>query len=230
MHRGMVIVAAGLVAALAAACGGGSSAPKANPEVLLQQAQTTLNATSSVHFSLTSQNVSTSGTNLTGGQGDLARPDQLQGSFSVTIEGIGANVKVVSKGGVFAAQLPFQNHYTRTNPTSFGLTDPSLLLDPKHGLSNLLTAGTNPRSTGQLRYHGELLEEVTSMVPGSAIPVLPDAKPSETVTMVAAINPKSHETREISLTGPFTSTKSATTYVVVLTAYNQPVDITLPST
>jgi lipoprotein LprG len=229
VHRGIFVVAAGLLAALAAGCGG-SSGSKANPEVLLQQAKTTLNATSSAHFVLTSQNVSTSGTNLTGGEGDLARPAQLQGSFSVTVEGFGTSVKVVSKGGVFAAQLPFQNHYTRVSPATFGLTDPSALLDPAHGLSNLLTAGTNPQYTGQERYKGELLDEVTSIVPGSAIPVLPNAKPSETVTMVVAINPKSHETRQISLTGPFTSKTSDSTYVVVLSAYNKPVNITLPPT
>jgi hypothetical protein len=229
VRRGIVIVAAGLVAALAAGCGG-SSGSKANPEVLLQQAQKTLNGTSSAHFLLTSQNVSSSGTELTGGEGDLARPDQLQGSFDVTVEGFGAKVKVVSKNGVFAAQLPFQSHYTRVNPATFGLTDPSALLDPEHGLSNLLTAGTNPRYSGQERYHGELLDEVTTTVPGSAIPVLPDAQPSETVTMVVAINPANHQTREISLTGPFTSKTSDSTYVVVLTAYDEAVNITLPPT
>jgi lipoprotein LprG len=225
----VVVVVGGLVAALTAGCGG-SSTSKANPEALLQQAKTTLNATSSAHFLLTSQNVSGSGTNLTGGEGDLARPAQLQGKFSVTVDGIGANVKVVSKGGVFAAQLPFQSHYTRVDPATFGLTDPSALLDPAHGLSNLLTAGTDPHYTGQERYHGELLDEITSTVPGSAVPVLPNAQPSETVTLVAAINPKNHETREISLTGPFTSKTSDSTYVVVLTAYNEPVNITLPPT
>lgn len=224
-----MVVAAGFLAALAAGCGG-SSGSKANPQALLQQAQTTLNATSSAHFALTSQNVSSSGTNLTGGEGDLARPAQLQGSFSVTVDGFGASVKVVAKGGVFAAQLPFQNHYTRVNPSTFGLSDPSALLDPRHGLSNLLTAGTDARYTGQQRYHGELLDEITSTVPGSAVPVLPDDNPSETVTQVAAINPKNHELREISLTGPFTSKTSDSTYVVVLTAYNEPVNITLPPT
>ena len=119
MRRGILVIVAGLLVVLAAGCGG-SSASKANPEVLLQQAKTTLNATSSAHFALTSQNVSSSGTNLTGGEGDLARPAQLQGSFSVTVDGFGANVKVVSKGGVFAAQLPFQSHYTRSAPPLSG--------------------------------------------------------------------------------------------------------------
>jgi lipoprotein LprG len=229
VHRGIVVVVAGVLAALAAGCGGSSHA-KVNPQALLQQAQTTLNATSSAHFTLTSQNVSSGGTVLTGGEGDLARPAQLKGSFSVSVEGIGAKVNVVAKGGVFAAQLPFQSHYTRVNPATFGLTDPSALLDPQHGLSNLLTAGTDPRYTGEQRYQGELLYEITSTVPGSAVPVLPNDNPSQTVTQVAAINPTNHELREISLTGPFTSKTSDSTYVVVLTAYNEPVNITLPPT
>jgi lipoprotein LprG len=224
--RGAAALAAA-VALLAAACGGHSAAPKVNAETLLQQAKTTIDATQSVHFVLTSEGVSGSGTTITGGEGDLARPDQLQGTFTISIHGLNANVKVVSKGGVFAAQLPFQTKYTRTNPSSFGLTDPSQLLSPTHGLSNLLTAGTNPKVTGQERVNGELLYEVTSTVPGSAIPVLPDANPSQPVTMVTAINPSNFQVRQLALTGPFTGS-SDSTFAVALTNYNEPVTVTLP--
>jgi lipoprotein LprG len=231
MRKKGAMALAGVVTLLAVACGGHSSAPAANAETLLQQAKTTLDATQSVHFLLTSQGVSGSGTTITGGEGDLARPDQLQATFTVSLHGLGltANVKVVSKGGVFAAQLPFQSKYTRTNPSSFGLTDPAQLLSPNHGLSNLLTAGTNPKVTGQERVNGELLYEVTSTVPGSAIPVLPDANPSQPVTMVTAINPSNHQVRQLALTGPFTSNVNST-YAVTLTNYNEPVTITLPPT
>jgi lipoprotein LprG len=217
----------GLFALLAGACGGNSAPSKANAEVLLQRAKATIDAAQSAHFVLTSQGVSGGGTNITGGEGDLARPDQLQGSFTVSIGGFNADVKVVSKGGIFAAQLPFQRKYTRTDPSKFGLTDPSRLLDPDHGLSSLLTAGTGAKVTGQERLAGELLYEVTSTVPGSSVPVLPNANPSQPVTMVAAINPSNYELRQISLTGPFTSS-SDSTFVVTLTKYNEPVTITLP--
>jgi lipoprotein LprG len=228
--KGVARAAAALTAMatlLTAACGGHSAPPKANAEVLLQQAKATVDAAQSAHFVLTSEGASGGGTNITGGEGDLARPDQLQGTFTVSLHGLSANVKVVSKGGVFVAQLPFASKYTRTNPTAFGLTDPSQLLNPDHGLSSLLTAGTNPKVTGQERIAGELLYEVTSTVPGSAIPVLPDANPSQPVTMVTAINPTNHELRQIALTGPFTG-KSDSTFAVTLTKYNEPVTITLP--
>jgi lipoprotein LprG len=232
--KGSVLAVAAL-AALAAwcagACGGGHSAPpKANAETLLHQAKATIDAAQSAHFALTSQGVSGGGTTITGGEGDLARPDQLQGSFTVSLRGLSAHVNVVSKGGVFAAQLPFQSKYTRTNPSNFGLTDPAQLLNPDHGLSNLLTVGTNPKVTGQERVAGELLYEVTSTVPGSEIPVLPDDNPSQPVTMVTAINPTSYQVRQIALTGPFTSKSSDSTFAVTLTNYNKPVTITLPPT
>jgi lipoprotein LprG len=220
------IAIAGVAALFAAGCSGHSAPAKVNAETLLQQAKATVNATQSVHFVLTSQGVS-GGTTITGGEGDLARPDQLQATFTVTIAGSSAPVKVVSKGGVFAAQLPFQTKFTRTTPTALGLTNPSVLLDPNRGLSNLLTAGTGATVTGQERVAGELLYEVTSTVPGSSVPVLPNANPSQSVTMVAAINPTNYQVRQLALTGPFTS-QTDSTYVVTLTKYNEPVSITLP--
>jgi lipoprotein LprG len=225
----LAVALTALVACWASGCGGSSAPPKAaDAETLLQKAKATIDAAQSVHFLLSSQGTSGSGTTITGGEGDLARPDQLQGTFTVTISGFNATVKVVSKNGVFAAQLPFQNKFTRTSPTAFGLTDPAQLLDPNTGLSNLLTAGTGAKVTGQERLAGELLYEVTSTVPGSAIPVLPDANKSQSVTMVAAINPDNYQLRQLSLTGPFTSTSTDSTYVVTLTNYNEPVSITLP--
>jgi lipoprotein LprG len=227
--RCRLILAAAAAAVLVSACGGSSSASKVDPEVLLRKAKATVDAAQSAHFTITSQNVPANGTNITGGQGDLARPDSLQGSFTVSINGFTTTVKVVSKGGVFYAQLPFQSTYTKTDPGSFGLTDPTRLLDPDHGLSNLLTIGTGAESSGQERVAGELLDMITTTVPGSAIPVLPNENPAQPVTLVAAINPKSFQLRQLSLTGPFTSATSNSTFVVTLTKYNEPVTITLPS-
>jgi lipoprotein LprG len=211
------------------ACGGSSSTPKGNPQVLLQQAKTTLDAATSVHFKLSSSNVGSGGTNLTGGEGDLERPDSMQGTFTVSISGFSADVKVVTKGGVFMAKLPFTSSYKVTNPSSFGLTNPAQLMQPNNGLTSLLVKAQNPQFGKQIRIQGELLDTITFTVPGSSIPVLPDANPSEPVQAVAAINPDNHQLRQISLTGPFTSSSSNSSFVLTLTNYNEPVNITLPA-
>jgi len=229
-RRGPAVVALCLAMVVGGGCGTSSGGAKVDPETLLHEAKTTVDASQSAHFTLTSQGVTGSGTAITSGDGDIVRPNELQGSFAVSLSGFTANIKVVSKGGSFEVLLPFQRTYSRTNPANYGLEDPAELLDPTHGLSSLLTIATGARSTGQERFAGELLDEITANVPGSSIPVLPDANPSRPVTLVAAIDPSSHQVRQMVLTGPFISTSSNSTFVVTLTNYDEAVTITLPPT
>jgi hypothetical protein len=198
--------------------------------VLLQKAKATADGASAVHFTLTSSDVSLSGTNITGGQGDLVRPAGLRGSFSVAISGFTANVKVVSQGAVFEAELPFTTHYEKTNPASFGLTNPAELLDPAKGLTSLLTLAQDPHLGPTERVGGELLDTVSYTVPGSAVPVLPDTNPSKPVDLTVAVDPGSYQLRSVTLVGPLTSATSNSTYVVTLSDYDEHVSITLPPT
>lgn len=229
-----VVALVGVVAAVGgAAMGlsgcGGSSTPHVSAATLLQKAKTTADAASAVHFVLTSSNVSLSGTNITGGHGDLARPNSLEGSFSVAISGFTANVKVVSVGAVFEAELPFSTTYTKTDPAKFGLTNPAELLDPNKGLTSLLTLAQNPIVGPAKRVGGELLETVSYTVPGTTIPVLPDANPSKPVQLTVAIDPATFQLRSVTLTGPLTSATSNSTFVVTLSNYDEQVSITLPT-
>jgi lipoprotein LprG len=226
-YRRLGPAVAAVAAGVALAGCGGSGGVKADPQTLLRQAKAAIDATPAVHFTLTSRGVSGSGTNITGGQGDVVRPDQLLASFTVTVDGLGASVKVASKGGVFEAQLPFSNGYTRTNPASFGFSNPAQILDPNKGLSSLLLSGTGARVTGQERLSGELLDEVTTTVPGTAVPVLPNANPSKPVAVTAAIDPANHQLRQVTLVGPFTSSTNST-FIVTLTNYGEQTTIDLP--
>jgi lipoprotein LprG len=219
-------LAASLVIGIVGACSGG--APNVAAATLLTRAKAKADNSPGVHFALTSSNVSTSGTNILSGSGDLARPDQIQGSFEVSIDGFTAKVGVASVNGVFEALTPFSTHYVRTDPSKFGLTDPAQLLNQNKGLTSLLAIARDPRNTKAERINGELLEDVTFTVPGTAIPVLPDAAPSQPVTLAVAINPESFEMRRVTMTGPLTSAKYNSTYVLTLTNYGQHVNITLP--
>jgi len=220
---------AALTCVTLAAGGCSQSTPKADPAALLSAARTTLDATPSVHFALTSQVPSRGAATILAGRGDLARPDSIQGSFTVSIAGFPAEVKVISSGGVFAAQLPFTSGYVKTEPSRFGLENPAQLMDPNSGITSLLAGATDPKLGPQVRIAGELLDTVTATVPGDKIPVLPDAAPQKPVAMVALINPSNDQLRQISLTGPFTSASDNGTYVLTLTAYGEHVDIALPA-
>ena len=211
-----------------AGCGGGSSAaPPVDPHALLGQAKATLDATPSLHFSLTSSGATGSGTIITGGSGDVARPDVLEGQFTVEQSGFSASIGVLAGGGKFYAKLPFSSSYSPTDPSTYGVGNPAQLISPTSGLSSLLLAISQPRLGPSTRIGSEVVDQVTGTVPGSSVPVLPDANRSVPVQVVAAIAPGSHQLRRITLQGPFTSATTST-YTVVLTNYGEAVHVTLP--
>ncbi len=225
----LLAVAAAAASVALGACGSTSTA-KLSAGDLLAKAEQTVNATNSLHFVLTSSNVSSSGTNLVGGSGDLERPNSLQGSFKVTISGFTATVKVAAVGAVFEAELPLSSSYTKTSPAEFGLENPASLLSPSTGLIKLLSLGSGATLSGQERVEGELLDTVSYQIPGKDVPVLPDENPSKPVGMTAAIDPSNFQLRSVTLVGPLTSSTSNSTYVVTLTDYGEHVTITLPPT
>ena len=221
-----------LAAAAAVALGacGSTAAPKLSASELLAKAEQTVNATNSLHFVLTSSNVSSSGTNLVGGSGDLERPASLRGSFKVTISGFTATVKVAAVGTVFEAELPLSNSFSKTNPAEFGLENPASLLSPSTGLISLLNLGSGATVAGQERVGGELLDTISYQIPGKDVPVLPDQNPSKPVDMTVAIDPSNFQLRSVTLVGPLTSATSNSTYVVTLSDYGEHVTLTLPPT
>ena len=227
MRRTPLLLLAAMAVAGLSACSS-SAGSHTSASVLLQKAKLTADSSSSVHFVLTSSNVSLNSTNITGGNGDMVRPSSLRGTFSVALSGFTANVKVVSVGDVFEAELPFTNHYEKTDPSNFGLTNPAELLDPNRGLTSLLALAQNPQAGAKVRVGGELLDTVTYTVPGNDIPVLPDANPSKPVDLTVAINPTNYELRSVTLVGPLTSATSNSTFVVTLSNYNEHVTVTLP--
>ena len=220
-----------LLAVLAVtACGSSSSSSGAasSSQSLLQNAKKALDSTSAVHFTLQASNVAAGSTVIRGGSGDLVRPDGLQGSLDVVVSGFQTTIKVAAVGNTVEAQLPFATGYRKIDPSTFGLGNPTTLLDPNRGLSAMLTAGTSSRVTGTERIGGELLDEVTTQVPGSSVPLLPNKSPGQPVMVVAAIDPGNYQLRQVTLTGPFTSATSDTTFTVTLTDYGEHLEITLP--
>lgn len=232
MRPSFLAAAAAATALVVGACGGPSAKSTSHPLTaadLLAKAHTAVDAASAVHFELTSKGIPKSGQNLTGGKGDLARPDELQGSFDVSFDGVPVTVKAIAVGGKFYAELPFTTSYRTVNPSQFGLGDPAGLLNPKTGVASLLTQVQKPQLGAQERINGELLDQVSGTVAGKAIaPFLPDARPSTPVSLDFAINPSSGQVRRVDATGPFASATTNSTYTLTLTGYGEKVTITAP--
>jgi hypothetical protein len=223
-------VAAALAVTACGSSGHPSTAGAVTPAALLRHSRAVLDATHAVHFSLSSADVATSGTELTGGSGDLVRPDDLSGSLSVSSHGLDVSVGVIEVAGTFYAEPPFFSHYSVTNPASYGIGDPGGLLDPTTGVSSLLTSMTGVHVEGNRRIAGELVTVIGGTVPGRAVPVLPDLARSVPVRLTASIDPATAQLRRVALAGPFTSATATTTYTVTLTNYGEHVTVTAPAT
>jgi lipoprotein LprG len=225
--RGRLLVA-GASLALLAACGSSATAP--DPGQLLKDAKQSIDSAPTVHFTLTSQGVTGTGTLITGGQGDASRPNSFAGTLSVVAGGFPVTVKIVSTGGVFYAQTPLSSSYDKTDPSAYGFGDPAQLLDPSHGLSSLLTACTGAASQTADLLSGEQLDEVGCSIPGTLVAkLLTSADSSQAVQATVGVDATTHQLRRVALVGLFFEKMHNSTFTVVLDKYGENVTITPPA-
>jgi len=223
-HRASALVLALLLVAAPAlaACSGASeeSAPD-----LLAHAEHTLDETKTAHFVLESSGAPDTGTVLTGGEGDIARP------LKVRTAGSPLDLKVISVNGTVYAQLPFTTTYSVVDPAQFGFGDPGALLDPDTGISQLLAQAESAKLGEEKRVGGEVVREVTAQIPGGLVQqILTSKDPSKPVEARFSIAPESGELRRAELTGPFYEAGSDATFTVRLSDFGDDVQITAPPT
>jgi lipoprotein LprG len=225
LRRAAVLVA-GLVVALA---GCGSSEPEESAGDLLARAKTTLDDTSSLHFVLTSEGAPTTGTALTGGEGDVLRPASFEGTLQVLAAGAALDLAVVSVDGTVYAQLPFTSGFSVVDPAQFGFGDPGALLDPDTGISQLLAEAGSAELGEERRVDGEVVREVTAEIPGELVEqVLTSEDPSAPVQARFSVATDSGELRRAELTGPFYTAGQDATFTIELSGFGADVEITAP--
>jgi hypothetical protein len=211
------------------ACGGGS--PPESATHLLARAKTTLDKASSAHFVLTSSGAPTSGTALTGGEGDIERPSSFEGTLKVLASGATIDLKVVSVAGTVYAQLPFTATYSVVDPKAFGFGDPGALLDPDTGISQLLKGATSAKLGSEKRVSGEVVREVSAQLPGDLVQkILTSKDASKPVSAQFSIASDSGQLRRAVLTGPFFSATDDATFTLDLSKFGAHVSITAPPT
>ncbi len=213
------------VVLLVGACGG----PSINATSLLKTTKSVVDRTPSFHFVLTSSNVTGSGAALTGGHGDMKRPDSMSGVLEVSIFGLSLSVPAVSVGGRFSVRLPTGSGFTGADPSAYGFADPARLIDPRSGLSSLLLQCGSPQVESDDRYNGEALHEIGCSLPGKTVAaLLTSADASKNVAATFGIDTATDQLRRVVLTGPFISKSTDSTYTLVLTNYGENVSVTPP--
>jgi hypothetical protein len=212
------------------ACGGDASDPESAAD-LLADAKQTLDETESLHFVLASEGAPESGTELVGGEGDIARPASFEGSLQVLAMGSTLDLAVVSVDGTVYAQLPFTSGYSVVDPAQFGFGDPGALIDPETGISQLLSEAQGAELGEERRVDGEVVREVTAELPGELVEqILTSEDPSRPVQARFSIAEDGGELLRAELTGPFFSAEDDATYTLELSDFGADVEITAPAT
>jgi lipoprotein LprG len=229
-RRVALLLVALLLAALTA-CSGGSGDSGETAAQLLARAKKTLDGAPTAHFVLSSTGAPATGTVLTGGEGDIQRPASFQGALKVQVGGTAVDVRIVSVDHTVYAQLPLTSGYSVVDPATFGVGDPGALLDPRTGISQLLTAAQNPQLGDEKRVGGEVVREVTGDLPGSLVQQLLTSKdPAKPVHARFSVVTGSGQLRQVVLTGPFFTATQDGTYTLQLSKYGAGVSITAPPT
>jgi lipoprotein LprG len=210
------------------ACGGGDDTESAAD--LLAHAKRTLDETETLHFVLDSEGAPETGTELVGGEGDIARPASFEGTLQVLAMGSTLDLAVVSVDGTVYAQLPFTSGYSVVDPAQFGFGDPGELIDPATGISQLLSQAENAELGEERRVDGEVVREVTADLPGELVEqILTSEDPSRPVQARFSVAVDSGELLRAGLTGPFFSAEDDATYRLELSDFGADVEITAPT-
>lgn len=225
------LFATALPLALLTGCSGDDEdgAAQASPEEVLADAKTTLDETSGVELSLTTEDLPDGVTGVEKASGVGTSAPAFDGTLTVVLSGQAFEVPVVAVDGKVFAQLPLTTGWQDVDPSEYGAPDPAQLMSPETGFSSLLSATTDVEEGESVRGgegNKEVLTEFTGTVDGEAMAnIIPTATGDFDVAYTVTDD---HELRSMELTGVFYADADSMTYTVTFADYGTEKDITAP--
>ena len=173
-HRAAsALLAAALTAFSLTACssdGGDGGKDDATPEEVLAAAKTTLDETSGVHLTLSTEDLPDGVTGVEKAEGVGTHAPAFEGSITVVLSGQAFEVPVVAVDDKVYVQLPLTTGYQDVDPAEYGAPDPARLMSTDAGFSSLLPATTDVEKGDSVRGgadNKEVLTEYTGTVPAT---------------------------------------------------------------
>jgi LppX_LprAFG lipoprotein len=206
-------------------CGGPENLP---PDKILEKAVPAIQAVNSFHFTLETSKLEKPipGIFITGVDGDVVKPDKLQGDISAFYSGIPVKVKVVVDG---------QSQYM-TDPTSgrWGAMSSSFnvvgFFDPTKGVSDILANVKQLTGDGTESIEGTDAYRLKGMVPATALKALsPEVTATQDLTTTIWIGASDFLLRRVRLEGPILSDEPANIVrTITIKDYNKPAKVETP--
>jgi lipoprotein LprG len=222
-------VAVAAVIALAGCSGDGGDAATQSPTEQLAATKVAFDTAKTVQLDLSSRDVPPRENGVTAAKGagviDVTEP-KFQGTITGTIKGLAGTIDVVAIGETAYLKF-FTPDYKETDLETLNAPNPAMFFDPDTGISALLPQTVDPKDDGQTRSGKEVLTKISGTLPGSTVEDLFHlGKGTGTFTVSYGIT-ETDQLRTATLKGPFFPGVEAT-YLLVLTDYGAPVEITRP--
>lgn len=199
-----------------------------SPEEVLAAAKTTLDETSGVRVSLSTEKLPPTVDGILEADGVGTHDPAFEGDLKVASGGVTADVPVIAAQGKVFAKLPFTTRYVEVDPAAYAAPDPAGLMEPEGGLSSLLTAAEDVEEGRQVRSGEDVLASYQGTVPGDAVAsVIPSASADQAFEATFTVD-EEDRLREAVLTGPFYPEADDVTYTITFEEYDTSADITLP--
>ncbi|MFC7497432.1 MULTISPECIES: LppX_LprAFG lipoprotein [unclassified Nocardioides] len=223
-------LAAGFLALSLSACsgddGGGSDQ---DPEEALAAAKQTLDETSGVALTLSTEDLPDGVTGVERADGVGTHAPAFEGTITVVLSGQAFEVPVVAVDDKVFVQLPLTTGWQDIDPAEYGAPDPAALMSPDAGFSSLLDATTDLEAGESVRGgedNKEVLTEYTGTVSGDVVKnIIPTASGDFDATYTVTDD---GELRSADLTGVFYEDADSMTYTVTFDEYGTEKDITAP--
>ena len=228
MRRRSLLAVAGLSLVLAG-CSGEDAAPEQPPAERLAAAKAVFDAAGSVALDLSSRDVPSVENGVTAAKGDgiiSATEPKFQGTITGTVGGVAGTIDAIAIGETAYLKL-FTPEYEETDLDTLNAPNPALFFDPAVGISSLLTQTGDPKDGGQTRSGREVLTKIDGTLPGARIDELFHLGDGTGTFTVSYGITDTGELRTATLKGPFFPGAEAT-YLLTLTDYGAPVEITRP--
>ena len=223
------LLALGVVLALAGCSSGSPEAPAQSPTEQLTAAKQSFDAAKTVQLDLSSRDVPPRENGVTAAKGagviDVTEP-KFQGTITGTIKGLAGTIDVIAIGETAYLKF-FTPDYKKTDLNTLNAPNPAMFFDPATGISALLPQTADPKADGQTRAGKEVLTKISGTLPGSTVEDLFHLGDGTGTFAVSYGITDSNQLRTATLKGPFFPGVEAT-YVLVLTDYGAPVEITRP--
>ena len=222
-------VALGVLLAMTGCSGDDDAPPERPPAERLTATKAVFDAAKTVQLDLSSRDVPPRENGVTAAKGAgviSATEPEFDGTITGTIKGVAGTIDVIAIGETAYLKF-FTPDYRETDLDTLNAPNPAMFFDPATGISSLLTQTSNPVAAGQTRAGAEVLDKISGTLPGAVVEDLFHLGDGTGTFKVSYGITDSDELRTASLVGPFFPGVEAT-YLLSLTDYGAPVEITRP--